>query len=131
MALFHGRLIPFGAPLSSKTAATRGIAAAKSSMARCARESSWATTSIRGEGVYTAAQSHCDIYVQRLREVHCGTPWSFPARCIVLRSERHTTDADSTIDGDMIRRIPADVDFTANGAADTGVCRDIRFSFFA
>lgn len=69
----------------------------------------------------TTAPRHCDVYVHRVREVHCDTPWFFPARRIVLPSERRKIiDTNPMIDDGMIRRIPADIDFTANGAADMG-----------
>lgn len=59
-------------------------------------------------------------HTECVRWVHCDASWFFPARRIVLPSECQRVVADSAIHDDMIRLIPVDVDFTANGVADTG-----------
>lgn len=57
--------------------------------------------------MYTTAKRHGDAYAHRVREVHCQMPCSFTARCIASPSDRQKSDADPSVDDDMIRLIPA------------------------
>lgn len=82
----HRRRIPCGASLPYKSAAEREIAAAKTSMVRCARGCYGLPPPLGGGGgewsgdylviggeMYSTARRH-DAYVHRVREVHCESP---------------------------------------------------------
>lgn len=90
---------PCGAPLSYTPAAKRDIAATKKLDGKMCKGIFMGTGDylVIGEELYTTAQRQCDVYVHRAREVHC-----------------------ESVHDDMRRRTPADVDFTADGAVDTG-----------
>lgn len=96
--MFPSRRIPFGASLSYEPVAKRKIAFAKKFDFKLRKGifmgyhlhsgGPWSGDYlVIDEEMYTTAQRHCDIYAHRVREVHCDTPWSFPAHCVALRSQ--------------------------------------------